>query len=500
MNHKSKACQQALIAARHIAVSITPLAMLVTCLPAAAGTDCIQDQWRANGNRQNLTCTANDVRVASASNIRDVNGDSLDTCIAGSTFSFIADFLVVLGAQARFDIGLYFATDGDENGTGDGAITGDCSVNIIRPLSGDPALGSANFVQLDAALQPADQCGDINAANNPQVVTVQVDNVMCLDSDADGLLNLPNCTSWRQDGANDVCLTAADAFPGSPSKCNCDPDFNIPVMVESGNIQVTKTASPLSLPEPGGNFTFTVHIQNAAQFTSVSINRICDSDHGTVANSSATACPTGSIGPVVSTNCVVPQLLGPDDMSAGGADEYTCSFTAAVSSDTPIDNEQDTVTVFGIDETNNEVTAADTASVAITDVAPTAMVTKALDQVNCVNVRYTVDVSNTSTVESLTLTALSDNAFGNLTQLQDAVTGTTCGVDDAIGTLSGVGSGAGTLPATIGIGGTYSCQFDADFCGATHTNRAAATVTDNDGNSITPQSDSVTIGVSATQQ
>ncbi|MDH3589642.1 MAG: hypothetical protein OEQ74_09575 [Gammaproteobacteria bacterium] len=447
--------------------------------------DCIQDQWNAAGNRQKLTCTANDVRVASASNIRDVTGKPLDTCIAGSTFSFVADFLVVLGAQERFDIGLYFATDGDEEGKGDGAITGDCAVNIIEPLSGDPALGSANFIQLDAVSQPGDICGDIDAANNPQVVTVQVDNVVCQDAGGDGFLDLPNCTSWRQGGANEVCLSTADAFPGSPSKCNCDPDFNIPVMVEPGNIGVTKTAGPPSLlPEPGGEFTFTVHVQNEAQFTKVRLNRICDSDHGEIANATEFGCPTGSIGAINNTTCTVPQILGPDDGKAGGADEYTCTFTADIISKIPVPNEQDTVTVYGLDESDNEVSDTDTASVGITDVLPTAMVTKAFDQINCVNVTYEVDVRNTSKVESLTLTALNDSAFGSLTSVHDDVTATNCSV-----------------PRTIEKGATYSCSFDADFCGTTHTNSATATLNDNDvPTTIMVTSDSVTVTVSGSQQ
>lgn len=473
---------------------------------ATLAANCIQDQWKAAGNNQKLTCTANDVRVAAASNIRNLAGEPLDTCTAGSTFSFIADFDVVLGAQERFDIGLYFATDGDQGGAGDGAITGLCSVNIIRPLAGNPVpLGSANFIQLDALAQPTDICGDINAANNPQIVTVQVDNVLCQDASnpPDGLLDLPNCTSWRQGGANGICLSPTDAFPGSPSKCNCDPEFNIPVMVESGNIEVTKSASPSSLPEPGGTFTFTVHIQNQAQFTSVEINRICDSDHGEIVNSTGVNCPAGSIGPISDTTCgdpVWPVTLTADDGFPGGTDEYTCTFDAEITSSMPVPNEQDTVTAYGIDESDSEVSDSDTAAVAITDVAPSAMVTKAFDKINCANVTYDVDVENTSTVEPLDLTALNDSAFGSITSVQGDVTGTTCGVAAGIGSQAG-NPGAGAFPATVAIGGTYSCSFDANFCGTMHTNAVTATLKDNDvPTTIMATSDSVTVTVSGSQQ
>ena len=45
---------------------------------------------------------------------------------------------------------------------------------------------------------------------------------MCIDDDGDGNLDLPYCTSWRQPGANELCLGPLYAFPGAPSKCRCD--------------------------------------------------------------------------------------------------------------------------------------------------------------------------------------------------------------------------------------------------------------------------------------
>jgi hypothetical protein len=93
-----------------------------------------------------------------------------------------------------------------------------------------------------------------------------------------------------------------------------------------------------------------------------------------------------------------------------------------------------------------------------------------------------VDVHNTSGVdEVLTLTGLTDTAFGNITQCTNAncasgsgangtatILGTTCGVASSspgLGTLSGA-TGGGVLPATIAVDGHYTCQFDAQFCSA----------------------------------
>jgi hypothetical protein len=52
----------------------------------------MEDVWKQRGNSQSLTCTANDVRIASAENIRDLKGNPLGQCSNGRVFSFIADF------------------------------------------------------------------------------------------------------------------------------------------------------------------------------------------------------------------------------------------------------------------------------------------------------------------------------------------------------------------------------------------------------------------------
>ena len=149
------------------AVSTAAVALLFGAKPAAATDNCIQDVWKAHGNTQNLTCTANDVRLAAVTNICTTAPDGSQcceadgcqpTCIEGPTpFTFTADFEVLLTAQARYDIGLYLGTDGDPNG--DGALTGQCTDNIILP--GEEATGST-FVNLDNPGnldQSGDKCG-----------------------------------------------------------------------------------------------------------------------------------------------------------------------------------------------------------------------------------------------------------------------------------------------------------------------------------------------------
>ncbi len=429
----------------------------------AFGQTCIQDKAG-----RSLVCTANDVRIAGAENVRNLQGLPLESCINGQTFSFIADFRVLTGATARYDVGLFFATDGDANH--DGARSGGCSVSKLDPKDAGTGLGSSNYVSLDS-----DGCGDINTANNPQLDAVRVDNVLCQDSDGDGKLNLPNCTSWSQNSGI-VCATPDNTVPGSPSKCSCDIAFNIGIRVETGSLEVTKDASPASRPEPGGEFTFTVGATNMAQFTSVTVNRICDDHYGTVVKTaSAPSCPAGSLGTINSTTCSVPQTL------AGGG-SYSCTFKGNVLSNVPLMNVTDTVTVFGTDSNTppQGVQGSDSAQVSITDVAPTASVVKSLVSLACADVNYRVRVNNTDAAESLALTALSDSGFGSITSVHGDVLSTNCAV-----------------PQTIAAGGFYECEFRAHFCGGTHIDTIAGTLNDNESTVINRDSNSLQVDVSA---
>ena len=464
-------------------VSTVAIVLGAQLAPAAAAGTCIQDVWSAHGNKQNLVCTSNDVRLAKATNIRDVSGNPLSQCQSGSTFSFIADFQVNLGAQARYDVGLYFATDGDSNHNG--ALGGTCDANIISPkvTVQNIDFGSTHFVNLDnpGNTNPnGDLCGDIDAAHNPQIITVRIDNVLC-QAGANGDLSLPNCTSWREPGANQICTTPNDAFPGSPSKCNCEPGFTVPIFVEAGSISVNKQVidpANATIAEPGGQFTYKVTVNNLATVTSVTLHRICDDQYGTiyddgsnVAINGKTACDSGLTGSIDSTLCVLPQTL------AGGG-EYDCTFKASYTPGTAAAL-TDTVTVYGKDQNNVDTYSSDSAKVTVSDVAPTASVVKSLDSLLCSTVRYQVKVNNLDDAEALTLSALNDDQFGSITSVHDHVLATTCAV-----------------PQTIAASGNYTCTFDAGFCGGTHTNTVTGTLNDSENNTVSPTG-GVTVNVSA---
>jgi hypothetical protein len=78
------------------------------------------------------------------------------------------------------------------------------------------------------------------------------------------------------------------------------------------SIEVTKTADPTEVPEPGGLVSFTVRIDNLSAVDSVTIDSLIDSVHGDLNGQG---------------NCAVPQTI-----PAGGY--YECSFSATVSGET----------------------------------------------------------------------------------------------------------------------------------------------------------------------
>jgi len=151
---------------------------------------------------------------------------------------------------------------------------------------------------------------------------------------------------------------------------------------------------------------------------------------------------------------------------------------------------KDTVTANGVGA-GAAVQATASATVTIGEAAAKAQVAKTLDNGQaCAVARYKVKVDNISTTgtdETETLTGLMDNKFSSdLTQLSVStanpkVVGTTCGVAAGffgLGTMAqgqpgalqaGPSSTAGALPFQIGVGGSYICEFDGEFCSALGT-------------------------------
>jgi len=411
-----------------------------------------------------LNCTANDVQLSGVA-IDPGTGeymlDITDPCdYPGDETTFTATFIIVTTAKERHDIGIYFATDGDPNG--DGAVSGICSISTM-PYTPDPP-----WLDLDGTNDPfpgehtpsgvQDLCGDINKTDHNNLMPAITITALCVDDDGNGFLDLPNCTSWRQSGANDLCLGPLDAFPGSPSKCRCDMAFNVPVPVPPAELDVIKTASPVTMTEPGGSVNYNVTVTNTGvdPGNNVTLDSLIDNIYGDI---------TSVHDDITATTCVVPQTL----VAAGaGGSSYSCSFTANVSGNVG-DTVNDTVTASGVDDRGNNISGYDDAVVTITDVLPIISVDKTADpdEVDEAgdDVTFNVLVTNNSvSSDPVIITSLTDDIYGDLN-----------------------GQGNCSVPQTLaGNGGIYSCSFTAFIGGAPgeQTDTVTASGADDEGNDV----------------
>jgi uncharacterized repeat protein (TIGR01451 family) len=142
------------------------------------------------------------------------------------------------------------------------------------------------------------------------------------------------------------------------------------------------------------------------------------------------------------------------------------------------DEVTDTVTATAETVAEQVAIAQGSATVEITDVAPTIVVSKEADPDSLPEpggtFTFTVQVSNTSS-ETLTLESLADDVFGDLD-----------------------GQGDCSVPQTITAAGSYSCAFDAEIsgnAGLKHTDTVTATVKDDENNTVVG-SDSADVEIS----
>lgn len=491
-----------------VGLSVIAALFLLRALPASAAGSCAQDLFTAAGNSQTLGCTANDISLTGASNPRDpATGGPLSQCVPGQPFNVIVDFTVQSTSnKTRSNVGLYLGTI-PVGQAGSSALTGTCDDNILSQLhlkggstscaaDSTGCLGDANYDEEDGTA--ADNCGDAAAASL-HTVTVELDGVTCPNVGATAVI-LPDCTTWQVPGKTITCFSDPNqgwpfvptaAIPGTTSKCNCG-QVSIPITPINPTISATKTPNPATVTEPSGKSTYTVVVKNTtAAAVDVTINQLCDDKFGNIATATTSPaqnpCAAGSLcsapnnvaGSTCATNITCPL---PATLAQNGT--VTCTFDGTITGTEP-GSVKDTVTANGVGS-GIAVSAQASATVTIGEAAAKAQVLKSLDTGEaCAVARYKLEVDNISTAgtdESETLTGLMDSKFGaDLTTLgastaNPKVVGTTCGVASGsfgLGTMASGQPGAlqatatgGTLPASIAVGGSYTCEFDGEFCAA----------------------------------
>lgn len=198
-------------------------------------------------------------------------------------------------------------------------------------------------------------------------------------------------------------------------------------------ISVAKDANKSSVPESGGDVTFTVSVTNDA-VESFTLNSLVDDKFGDL----------NGIG-----TCAVPQTI-----FAGGT--YSCTFTKLVKGEFQVPH-VNTVTATGVDPEGHSASDSDDASVDFTDVLPDISLTKVANPTAAKWTGDFVDYSFTITnvgPETLTVTAFSDDRYtlsseclALITQVLAPGGSVSCVMVDV--PVSGVAGGSLTNTATV---------------------------------------------------
>lgn len=222
-----------------------------------------------------VNCTANDVQLAQAGAITILDPPGCE--FPGDTVTFKSNFQLQANATNRYDIGIYFASGGQSN-----ALTGQCQVTTldIPPATdleltnqsgktcggilqgrvcknnGDCTIANSGFTTCNDVGPAKDTCGDLQG-NFTQEITL---TVSCVDPDNDGTLNLPYCTAWSNQ-SGDLCRWPTQAIPDTPSKCNCNNGFEIPIDVPPIKMQIEKTPKTVTA-KPGDEIKYTLKYTN----------------------------------------------------------------------------------------------------------------------------------------------------------------------------------------------------------------------------------------------
>jgi hypothetical protein len=222
------------------------------------------------------------------------------------------------------------------------------------------------------------------------------------------------------------------------------------------NISVSKMATPTSVLESGGIVTFTVVVTNNSA-ESVTLNSLIDSEFGDLSGQG---------------NC----LQSPTPTLNASGDTYSCSFTQTISGNYSGPAHQNTITATVSDNESSTAEAESTATVTFINEPSSIEVSKTANP-TAVNepggtVNYTVSVTNTSSVDQVTIDSVTDDVFGNI----------------------GIGSCSGLL-GSLSAGQSRNCNFSEPVSGqpsTPHTNTVTIDGIDDDGEDVSG-SDSATV-------
>lgn len=282
----------------------------------------------------------------------------------------------------------------------------------------------------------------------------------------DGLLLEPDATyfcSWLETDVtgvqgvplvDEVTATGNDD-EGTPVSGSAEAVVNF-IEIDEGvaRLQLVKTASPIEVPEPGGEVTYTVIIANTSTpgdlpGLDLTITELDDDLYGDLDGKGT---------------CAIPIVLA--------VDEFTiCSFTEDVSGNVG-DIITDTIIATATYGEEQTTSAGDDAFVTITDIPSSISLTKTANPTRVLepgdDVTFTIAISNTSLQDNVTINSLVDSNHGDLS-----------------------GQGDCAMPQVLAQGSAaYSCSFTVFVGGEPDTseiNIATASGVDDDGVALSAQ-------------
>ena len=242
--------------------------------------------------------------------------------------------------------------------------------------------------------------GDVTLTNVVVTDPLAPDCIKPISDLAAGAGTSFSCSLVNVTGDFTNIITVTGKPPVGPDVSDNDPS-SVEVLP---TVDLTKTAEPKSLPEPGGLFTFTLIIQNTSS-EPVTITALTDTN---ALNAACQALVGTVLGVGGSTSC-----------------QYLVTHTAPGSY-------ANTATVTVEDNEGNKDDDGDDETVTVTDLPSSIQVTKTANPTQLAapggKVTFQVEVLNLSTTDNVTINSLTDSIYGDITQVQGKVLSTTCNV------------------------------------------------------------------------
>jgi uncharacterized repeat protein (TIGR01451 family) len=261
-------------------------------------------------------CNSNDVTITNLIFI-----ELIEPCTyPGDTATVRLTLELQGGAQDRYDIGMYIAQDGGDAATGSCAkeylppplFVDHCPTN--DPSCYDPESGVGPFYTAEPA---ADTCGDLNGADATNTFYTPATSVTitCVDNDDDGFVDVGTGAVWSQQASNGGnkphCTSAADALPGTNSKCSYQVN-NSPYVMPSPALSIDKTSPTTNYSAVGDIISYSYLVTNTGN---VALSDLVVNDDVVA----SVSCPdtSGGLAPGGSITCAGTYTVTQADIDSG---------------------------------------------------------------------------------------------------------------------------------------------------------------------------------------